>query len=151
MKSLQHGHADRVPDRVQVGQAAAEPALLGEHADHPGAAGLVVGGQPGRVGDGRQRAFGRAGPLDLGDDRNVIAAQRGHHIEGRRHPAGAFLQLVQRYIPLPGFKVSADSIEDLVKHAHASAAPSGGIPDSADRTDGPSAPPSAPRRADLGP
>ena len=54
------------------------------------------------------------------------------------------VELVRYNLANEGFQVSAASIEDLVKHAHASAAPSGGIPDSADRTDGPSAPPSAP-------
>ena len=143
----EHGDADPLPDGVQVGQAAAEPAALGEHADDPGAARLVVGGQPGRVVDGRERPLGRARPLDLGDDRDVRAAQRGHHVERRRHPAGPLLQLIERHRPLPLFEVSAHAIEDLVKHAHASAAPSDGIPGLFDRTDGQESLPSAPLHA----
>ena len=54
MKSLRStGIVDRGADRAQVVEAAAEAALLGEHADRGGAAGLVVGGQRGRVGDRR--------------------------------------------------------------------------------------------------
>ena len=48
------------PNRVEVVERAAEAALLGEHADDAGAAGLVVGGQPGRVGD-RGRCHPRTG------------------------------------------------------------------------------------------
>ena len=59
MKSLRstgtlHGRAHR----VQVIQRAAEAPLLGQHADDLGAAGLVVRGQRGRVGDRGQRARG---------------------------------------------------------------------------------------------
>ena len=49
----QHRNVDRGADRVQVGQRAAEPALLGEHADHARAAVCVVLRQRGRVGDRR--------------------------------------------------------------------------------------------------
>ena len=69
----------------EVGQRAAEPALLGEHADHARAAGGVGRGERGGVGDRR-----RASPLD-GLRRLTSAitpmpgrAQRGHHVARRR-------------------------------------------------------------------
>ena len=46
-------------DRVQVGLRPAEPAPLGQHADDPRAAGRVLGGQLGRVGDGGEVALAR--------------------------------------------------------------------------------------------
>ena len=78
---------DRAAHGVEVVEAAAEAAPLGEHADDGGAAGLVVGGERGRVGDGGERALGRAGPLDLGDDRDAVAA---------RAPASALRQSGRR-------------------------------------------------------
>ena len=110
---------DRVPDRGQVLQAAAEAARLGQHADHPGAAGLVVSGQGRRVGDRGQRALGRAGPLDLGDHRDLVAAQRGPHVAGGRSPRGRLLEPVQRRLLLALGQVGAHTLEDVVEHAHA--------------------------------
>ena len=115
----QHRHLHRVPDRGQVLQAAAEPARLGQHADHARAAGLVVHGQRGRVGDRGQRALGRAGPLDLGDDGDVGALERGHDVARRRRPRRRLLQAVKRDIPLPRRQVGTHSLEDVVEHAHA--------------------------------
>ena len=49
MKSLRStGTVDGSANRAQVVEAAAEPALLGEHADRGGAAGCVVDCQRGR-------------------------------------------------------------------------------------------------------
>ena len=51
----QHRHLDRRTDRDQVIEAAAEPSALGEHRHAPSAAGRVLAGQFGRVGDLGQR------------------------------------------------------------------------------------------------
>ena len=85
----QHGHVDDGADGVQVGLRPAEAPPLGEHADDAGAAGGVLGGQLGRVGDGGEVALGRAAPLDLGDDADARRAQRGEGIEGGPGVLGA--------------------------------------------------------------
>lgn len=69
-------------DGLQVGQRAAEAALLGEDGDDGRPAGLVVRGERGRVGDGGQRALGGAGALDLADDGDALAAQGGDAVLG---------------------------------------------------------------------
>ena len=77
MKSLRSTGICTVAHLGEVVDGAAEAPLLGQHADHGGAARLVVGGERGRVGDRGERALGRAGPLDLGDHGDALAAQRG--------------------------------------------------------------------------
>ena len=77
----QHRHVDPRADGVEVGQAAAEAARLGEHADDAGAAGLVVGGQAGGVGDRGERALAGAAALDLGDDGDAGPAQHRGAVE----------------------------------------------------------------------
>ena len=115
----QQRHPDGRTDGGEVLEAAAEPARLGEHADHACAAGLVVHRQCGRIGDGGERALGRAGPLNFGDHGDVFALERGHHVRWRRGPAHGLLQPLQRHLPLTCREVGADSVEDLVEHAHA--------------------------------
>ena len=78
----QHRDVDDGADGVEVGQRAAEAAPLGEHADDAGAAGLVLAGERGGVGDVGQRALGRAAALDLGDDADAGRAQRGQGVAG---------------------------------------------------------------------
>ena len=63
-------------------QRAAEVALLGEHADHACAAGLVLPGELGRITDGGQRALGRAATLHLGDHADAGGAQGGERVVG---------------------------------------------------------------------
>ena len=70
---------------VQVVERAAEAPLLGQHADHPRATGLVFAGQPRRVVDRGERALRRAAALDLGDDADAGRAQRRERV-GRRTP-----------------------------------------------------------------
>ena len=82
----QHRDVDLGPDGLQVGERAAEAALLGQDGDHGRTARLVVGGQAGRVGDRGERALGRAGPLDLADHLDAVAPQRGDAVPGLREP-----------------------------------------------------------------
>ena len=85
MKSLRStGHVDRGADRAQVVEAAAEPALLGEHADRGGPAGGVAAGpaRPGRR-SSASVALAGAGPLHLGDHARAGRAQRGHRVARR--------------------------------------------------------------------
>ncbi len=115
----QQGDTDRVSDRSQVLKAAAEPALFGEHADDARAARLIVDGQPGRIGDRRQRALRGACALHLGDDCNFWPAKRPGHIARRWCPGGHLFQPVKWHRMLALRQVCAHSIEDVVKHAHA--------------------------------
>ena len=75
----------------EVGQRPAEPALLGEDADHPGAALGVGDGELGGIRDRGQLTLRRAAPLHLRDDPDPGGAQRGHHVARRRgaRPTGA--------------------------------------------------------------
>ena len=87
----QHRDVDGGAHGDEVGEAAAEAALLGEHADRRGTTGCVVGGQRGRVGDRGQRALAGAGPLDLGDHadtrtRGTPASGRARRARGGRRP-----------------------------------------------------------------
>ena len=84
----QHGQRDRGADGLEVGERAAEPAALGEHADRARAAELVAArrARPGR----RCRASApRDGldALDLGDDLDAVG--RAAAPRGRRAPPGA--------------------------------------------------------------
>ena len=115
----QQRHRDASAYGVQVGQAPAEAALLGEDADDRGAPGLVVLGQRGRVGDRRQRALGRAAALDLRDDRHAESAQDRLGVQGRRLGRSTVLELVQARAGLPLGQVLPHADEDVVEHAHA--------------------------------
>ena len=79
----QHRDLDGGPDRVEVVEAAPEAAPLGEHRDRGGPAGRVGRGERGGVGDVGEGALARAGPLDLGDERETRAAEHGLGVEGR--------------------------------------------------------------------
>src|SRR5262249_9215279 len=68
--------------------------------------------------DRGQRALGRAGALDLGDDGDVGALERGDDVGRRRRAGRRLLQPVERDVPLPCRQVSTHSLEDLVGHAH---------------------------------
>ena len=122
----QHRDVDRGAHGVQVGERPAEPALLGEHADDGGAAGLVVGGERGRVVDGRELALGRAAALDLGDDAHaVVAAQRGDAVLAGGSLGRGLLELVEREQRLALGQVGTHTLEDVVEHAHPQVCPSG--------------------------
>ena len=96
MKSLRStGTVDRAADPDQVVQRAGEAAALGEHRDGGRAAGLVLRGQRGRIGDVGQRALAGAGALDLGDHRDARTAEPGHRVEGRVDVLAALLQPVE--------------------------------------------------------
>ena len=110
---------------LQVGERTAEAALLGQYGDDGGAARLVVGGEPGRVGDRGERALGRAGALDLADHLDAVAAQGGHTVLGGGRLGRALLELVEADARLPLREVGTDSVDDLVEHTHAS----GPLPD----------------------
>ena len=107
-------------DGLQVGERTAEAALLGEDRDDGRAAGLVVRGERGRVGDGGKGALGGAGALDLADDGHALAAQGGDSVLGLGSARGAFLELVEADTRLPLREVGADAVDDLVEHTHAS-------------------------------
>ena len=97
MKSLRStGTSTAARTARRSSQAAAEPSLLGEHADRGGAAGRVVGGERGRVGDRGQRALAGAGPLDLGDDAHAVGAERRHRVEASGARSGGGLEVVER-------------------------------------------------------
>ena len=124
MKSLQStGTVTRMADRSQVGHAAAEPALFGEHADRRGSTCLVVGGECSRVGDLGKHPLARAGPFDLRDDRDTFRPEVGHRVESRALAMGEPLELVQADDGLALGKVDADAREDLVKDRHRQLSP----------------------------
>ena len=84
----QHRDVDRGADRAEVVEAAAEAALLGEHADRGGPAGGVRRGEHGGVGDVGEVALAGAASLDLGDHaraRGRAGAASGREA-GRRQP-----------------------------------------------------------------
>ena len=120
----QHGDVDRRPHRGEVVEAAAEPALLGEHADHGGAPGLVVDREAGRVGDRGEGALAGAGPLHLGDHLDAAAglghraAQRRDGVERGRTAGRELLQPLERDGLLPRDEVLADPGDDVVEDAH---------------------------------
>ncbi len=121
----QHRDVDRGAHRVQIGQRAAEPALLGEHADAGRTAGFVVGGERGRVVDACELALGRAAALDLGDHPDpVLAAQRRYPVDGRPACGGGGLEVIHGQQRLTLGQVGAHAFEDVVEHAHAWACPS---------------------------
>ena len=119
MKSLRStGHVDGGPHGGQVVQRAAEPALLGQHADTPRSAGLVVLGQLGRVGDLRERALRRRGPLHLGDDAHTRRPQHRVGVQRRWCAGGGVSQRVQGHLLLAGCHVLPHAGEDFVENAH---------------------------------
>ena len=79
----QHRHPDRGAHGIEVVEAAAEAALLGEHRHGRRSPGLVGHREGGGVGDVGQRTLARAGPLDLGDERQAGAAQHGIGVDRR--------------------------------------------------------------------
>ncbi len=104
---------------AQVVEAAAEAALLGEHADRGGPAGGVLAREGGRVGDLGQVALARAAPLHLGDHARARLAQGRHRVAGRVDVGerGAQVGLAGR--GLPDGEVGAHARDDLVEHGHA--------------------------------
>src|SRR6185369_10430698 len=118
----QHRDVDRGADGVEVLERAAEATLLGEDADDGSAARLVVGRERGRVGDGRERALGRAAALDLGDDPDaVVAPQRRDTVTCLRPRGRELLEYAERDAGLAKSEVGADAVQDLVEHGHARA------------------------------
>ena len=116
----QHGYVDRGPHRAQVVEAAAEPALLGEHADRGGTAGGVLPGQRGRVGDLGEVALARAAPLDLGDHARARRPQVRHRV-ARRVDVGERGPQVGHGIAASRREVLAHAGDDVVEHGHAEA------------------------------
>ena len=117
----QHRDVDGGPDGGEVGEAAAEAAPLGQDADDRGAAGLVVGGEPGRIGDGGERALARAGALHLGDDLDGLAVTERRLRRHRRGTAlGERLELGEVGAGLALDEVLPDAGEDVVEHSHRS-------------------------------
>ena len=100
--------------RTRSSRVPAESALLGEHRDRGGTAGLVLHGQRRRVGDLGQRALARAGALDLGDHRDARAAETRHRVDGGIDVLTAFLQPFQRNPCLTDREVLPDSGDDVV-------------------------------------
>ena len=83
------------------------------------AAGLVVAGQRGRVGDRGERALARADALDLGDHLDAVAAQRGARRRGAAGRAAASsLRSSSGTQGLALGEVGADAVQDVVEHAH---------------------------------
>src|SRR5579875_3609234 len=121
----EHGHLHGRADCGEVLAAAAEPPGLGQHADHAGTACLVVHRQGGRVGDRGDRALGRARPLHLGDDGDILALQQRDRVPRGWRPAGSLLEAVQRDVTLPCRQVGTHSVENLVEYAHAVMPPLG--------------------------
>jgi hypothetical protein len=113
----QQRHLDRRPHRVEVLQAPAEPARLGQHRHAARAAGRVLLGQVGRVGDVGERALRRRRPLDLGDHPDAGLAQQRVRVQrgwcGRRQVA----DLRHRYLLLAGRDIVPYAGQDLVEHA----------------------------------
>ncbi len=115
----QDGDVDGPAYGDEVLDAAREATRFGEHADHGGAAGLVVAGERGWVGDGGELALGGTGPLHLRDHRDALAAQRWKRVVARRSGSGQRLQLVEADPFLACCEVDAHIPQDVVEHAHA--------------------------------
>ena len=109
---------------VQVGQAAAEAAGLGEHGDGAGAAALVRAGQGGRLGDLGERALGGARPLHLGDhpDPRGVGASAVQGRVGVTRRGGGGHQLGQARLgqgTAARLEVLTDAVDDLLEDGHA--------------------------------
>ena len=119
----QQRHLHGLAHGGQVRQQPVEPALLGQHTDDPGAAGLVGRRQRGRIGDLSHRALGRAGPFYFRDDADAVRFERSGPVQGRRGGGGHFLELIKRNALLPFGEISAYAVQDLVEHCHAVRSP----------------------------
>ncbi len=109
---------DRCAHRVEVVEAAAEAALLGQHADGGRAPALVRRGQGSRVGDAREVALAGAAALHLGDHRGARAPERRQRVAGRRHVEQPGAQLALGDLRLPPGQVFAHARDDVVEHGH---------------------------------
>ena len=114
----QHGYVDRGPDRAQVVEAAAEPALLGQDAHRGGSARGVLPGQRGRVRDLGEVTLARAAPLDLGDHARPRRAQVRHRVARRRDVGQRGPQVGLGHVAPATFEVLAHAGHDLVEHGH---------------------------------
>jgi len=110
---------DAGPHGVEIGQAAAELAPLGQDADDAGPTGGVVTSEPGRVGDLGEGALARARALHLGDDLDPArGGQRGVRIVDVGRPRRELAQVVQRRHSLACREVFAHPADDVVQDAH---------------------------------
>ena len=111
----QHRDVDRRAHRGEVGQRAAEPALLGEHADDPRARLGVGAGELGRVGDRRQLALRRAAPLDLRDPRRCPGRAARPSRPAAAAPRTRALDLGEGDLGLAGREVGPDAVDDRTR------------------------------------
>jgi hypothetical protein len=116
----------------EVGERSAEPALLGEHADHARPAFGIGRGEVGGVGDGRQVTLRRAAPLHLGDHADARGPERGHHVPRRRGRRGAPLDLREVDLRLAHREIGPDTVHDGIEDTR-SAVRHGSCPPSPDR------------------
>ena len=112
------------PDGVEIGQRAAEAALLGQDADHGGPAVGVLCGEGRGIGDVRELALGRAAALDLGNHLELVPGARGPAeggpgVTGGRRRGGTLLQLRERNQTLARLHILPDTGIDVVENAHA--------------------------------
>ena len=103
-------------DRVEIGQGTVEATLFGEHADHPGAAGLIRAREFGRVGDVGECTAGRAGALHFCDDADTGFTQCRHHVEWLGCVLGLSFDIGQTGHGLAGGDVGEDAFDDGVEH-----------------------------------
>ncbi len=114
----QHRDVHGTTHVAQVLEAAAEPSLLGQHADRGGTTGGVVGGERGGVGDRRQRALARAGALDLGDHADSRRPEGRHRVACVGGSTRRLLHRVERGARLALSEVEAYAVDDLVENGH---------------------------------
>jgi hypothetical protein len=115
----QDGDVDGGRDELEVVDRPAEAPTLGQHADDAGAAGRVLAGEGGRVGDRGDVALAGARALDLRDHLHTLVDGEGREAVARRgHALGMLLDDVQGRLGLPDGDVFPDAVEDAVQHAH---------------------------------
>ena len=114
--------------RGEIGQRPAEPALLGEYADHPRAAVGVGRGEVGGIRDGRQVALRGAAPLHLRDDADARRAQRRHHVPVGIAPAARRLISVKSTAASRAARSNPDALDDGIEDAASAYFPRGAPP-----------------------
>jgi hypothetical protein len=119
----QHRNVHRGTDGVQIGERAAEAALLGQDTDHGGPAVGVLRGERRGVRDAGEVALGGAAALDLGDDLEFATvlgqpAEGSPGVPGRSRRQGAVLQFREGHEALPVLHVLPDTGVDVVENSH---------------------------------
>ena len=114
----QHRQADGGLDGDEVGEAALEPAALGEDRDRGRAALLVEAGLVGGIRDGGEVAARGARALHLGDDLDAVGgSERGERVERRRLRERGGLDGRQRLLGGSGLGILNRAGREVGEHA----------------------------------